>query len=99
MKAFSKDPQVIADRRSGLKRLPSGQAFIGGWPSDRKPILCDESTQQSLIQATRWAEVAVEVASRHAEELSKKGGEPLLLCDRLLHCTSSFTGLLVFTHG
>jgi len=87
---------VASDRRAGLKRLPSGQAYIGNWPSGRKPVLCDESVQQNLEEAAGWAKVAVEVASSHASSL---GGSPLLLSDRILRCSSSFTGLLVSQKG
>ena len=88
---LAQDESGAEDRRSGIKRLETGQPYICGWPANRKPMTCDESVQQSLVEAASWASKALDVARQHAHSLS---GNPLLLCDRVLHCSSSFTGLL-----
>lgn len=89
----TEDPQAALDRRNGFRRLHSGQQYIYGFPAGRKSIVCDESNRQSLIEAADWVGTAFDIARFHAMELE---GNPLLLKDRTLTCTSSFTGLLVF---
>ena len=85
--------QDAADRRAGVGRLGSGQPYINGWPAGRKPVLCNDSVRQSLGEAAGWAEKAFDVARWKATELA---GEPLLLGQKTLRYSSSFTGLLVF---
>lgn len=88
----AEDAEAQAERRAGFQRLPSGVKYISGWPADRKPAACLPENQQSLVEAARWPKIAFEEARKHALGLS---GNPLLLSDRCLQCTSSFTGLLV----
>lgn len=82
------------DQKAGIGRLPSGQAFIQGWPTSRKAITCDESRAQTLLQAAEWCRRALPIAQEHAYSLSDQGS-PLLLADLTLRCTSHFTGLPV----